>query len=150
MAAATALAGDAVLEKRMFAPPRNAATEAKVQKKPAGWFDLPEPEMTPELKRDLQLLKLRGTWDPKRFYKSNDTTKLPKHFAIGTVVEGAAEFFSARVNRKDRHQSITGEVRPSSTQPPPFPPHTARSPRRGALQQRGERSPTSPAQRRPA
>jgi hypothetical protein len=52
-----------------------------------------------------------GTWDPKRFYKSNDSTKLPKHFSIGTVVEGAADFYSSRLNRKERQQSITGEVR---------------------------------------
>lgn len=39
--------------------------------------------MTPELKRDLRLLKLRGAFDPKRFYKTNDTSKLPTHFAVG-------------------------------------------------------------------
>lgn len=38
--------------------------------------------MTPDLKRDLRLLKLRGAFDPKRFYKTNDTSKLPTHFAV--------------------------------------------------------------------
>lgn len=41
------------------------------------------PEITPDLKRDLRLLKLRGAFDPKRFYKTNDTSKLPTHFAVG-------------------------------------------------------------------
>ena len=35
--------------------------------------------MTPELKRELRLLKLRGTFDPKRFYKNADSKKLPTH-----------------------------------------------------------------------
>ncbi|KAF3564893.1 hypothetical protein DY000_02017702 [Brassica cretica] len=33
------------------------------------WFDMPAPTMTPELKRDLQLLKLRDVMDPKTHYK---------------------------------------------------------------------------------
>lgn len=34
-----------------------------------GWFDLPATEVTPEIKKDLQLIKLRAYVDPKRFYK---------------------------------------------------------------------------------
>ena len=48
----------------------------------------------------MRLLKLRGTYDPKRFYKTEDTSKLPKYFQVGTVVEGAADFFSARLTKK--------------------------------------------------
>ena len=49
-----------------------------------GWFNMPAVEYTPELRRDMRLLKLRGAYDPKRFYKTDDTSKLPKHFQIGT------------------------------------------------------------------
>ena len=34
-----------------------------------GWYGLPATEMTPEIKKDIQLIKLRGYVDPKRFYK---------------------------------------------------------------------------------
>ena len=61
------------------------------------WFDLPAQQLTDETRRDLKLLQLRGTFDPKRFYKSSDHKKgLPKFFQIGTVVESAADFYSGR------------------------------------------------------
>lgn len=54
--------------------------------------------MTDETKRDLKLLRLRGTFDPKRFYKSSDHKKgLPKFFQVGTVVESSADFYSGVV-----------------------------------------------------
>jgi hypothetical protein len=34
-----------------------------------GWFDMSAPIITPELKRELQLLRSRAYIDPKRFYK---------------------------------------------------------------------------------
>ena len=46
------------------------------------WFDMPAPEITPEVKRDLQLLKLRNVLDPKRFYKKDNDRKLPKYFQV--------------------------------------------------------------------
>ncbi len=59
-----------------------------------GWFELPAQQITPEVKRDLRLIRLRGAMDPKRFYKSMDQTKFPKYFQFGTVVEGAADFYA--------------------------------------------------------
>ena len=59
-----------------------------------GWFELPATQITDEVKRDLRLLHLRSALDPKRFYKGFDQTKFPKHFQLGTVVEGAADFYS--------------------------------------------------------
>ena len=59
------------------------------------WFDLPAQQLTDETRRDLKLLQLRGTFDPKRFYKSSDHKKgLPKFFQIGKVVEASADFYS--------------------------------------------------------
>ena len=53
--------------------------------------------MTEDVKRDLRLLRLRGTFDPKRHYKSFDHKKFPRHFQIGTVVESAADFHSGQM-----------------------------------------------------
>lgn len=65
------------------------------------WFDLPAQQMTDETKRDLKLLQLRGTFDPKRFYKSSDHKKgLPKFFQVGTVVESSADFYSGVVSAR--------------------------------------------------
>ena len=74
------------------------------------WFSMPAVEYTPELRRDVRLLKLRGAYDPKRFYKTDDTSKLPKNFQIGTVVEGAQDFYSARLTKKERKRTLTEEV----------------------------------------
>lgn len=42
------------------------------------------------------MLRLRGAFDPKRFYKSFDQTKFPKYFQFGTVVEGPTEYLTDR------------------------------------------------------
>ncbi|KAG0347762.1 hypothetical protein BG004_007018 [Podila humilis] len=68
--------------------------------------------MTPELKRDLQILKLRNVLDPKRFYKREEKgkPKFPKYFQVGTIIEGNTEFYSSRLTKKERATTITGEV----------------------------------------
>ncbi|CAB4483309.1 uncharacterized protein OCT59_004437 [Rhizophagus irregularis] len=75
-----------------------------------GWFDMKKPEITPEIKRDLQIIKLRNVLDPKRFYKKDDSKGLPKYFEIGTIKEGPAEFYSSRIPRKERRQTIADEL----------------------------------------
>jgi len=74
------------------------------------WFNMPAVEYTPELRRDMRLLKLRGTYDPKRFYKTDDSSKLPKHFQVGTVIEGAQDFYSSRMTNRERKRTLTEEV----------------------------------------
>ena len=54
------------------------------------WFDLPATAITDEVKADMRVLRLRAAFDPKTFHKKFDTTKFPKHFQMGTVVEGPA------------------------------------------------------------
>ena len=66
--------------------------------------------MTDAVKRDLKLLRLRGVADPKRFYKKADTGKLPTHFAMGTVVESAADFYGGRLVKADRRQTVGEEM----------------------------------------
>jgi len=43
------------------------------------------PEITPEIKRDLQIIKLRNVLDPKRFYKKDDSKELPKYFEVNFI-----------------------------------------------------------------
>lgn len=69
-----------------------------------------KPEMTPELKRDLQVLKMRHVLDPKRHYKKMDKKSEPKYFQVGTIIEGPTEFFSARLTKKERKQTIVEEL----------------------------------------
>lgn len=43
---------------------------------------MPAPEITDELKNDLEILKMRSALDPKHFYKKNDMEALPKYFQV--------------------------------------------------------------------
>jgi hypothetical protein len=74
------------------------------------WFGLPATAITDEVKRDLRVLRLRSTFDTKTFYKKFDTTKFPKYFHLGTVVEGAADFYGGRMAKRDRKSSLAEEV----------------------------------------
>ncbi|WCJ29094.1 Fcf2 pre-rRNA processing protein [Euphorbia peplus] len=76
------------------------------------WFHMPAPTITPELKKDLQLLKLRNALDPKRHYKKGDSKlkTLPKYFQVGTVVASSTDFFSGRLTKKERKATLADEV----------------------------------------
>jgi hypothetical protein len=72
---------------------------------------MPKTDLTPELRRDLQLLKMRNVLDPKRHYKKdNSKNDIPPFSQVGTIIEGATEFYSSRVNKKERKQTILEEV----------------------------------------
>ncbi|KAI8342309.1 Fcf2 pre-rRNA processing-domain-containing protein [Chlamydoabsidia padenii] len=75
-----------------------------------GWFDMPLAEVTPEIKRDLQILKMRHVLDRKRHYKKMGKGPDPKYFQMGTIIEGATEFFSSRINKKDRKRTFAEEL----------------------------------------
>jgi hypothetical protein len=68
------------------------------------------PEVTPEVKRDLQILNMRNYLDPKRHYKKSNPKDVPKFFQIGRVVEGNTEFYNGRLARKERKQTIVDEL----------------------------------------
>ena len=74
------------------------------------WFNMPALEMTEERKKDLELLQMRHVLDPKRFYKKNSTDALPKYFQIGTIVDNAADFYTDRVAKKNRKQTMVDEL----------------------------------------
>ncbi|KAL5119127.1 dTDP-fucopyranose mutase [Pleosporales sp. CAS-2024a] len=86
-------------------------TEEKHATAGAQWFNMPKTHLTPELRRDLQLLKMRNVLDPKRHYKKdNSKDDVPAFSQVGTIIEGATEFYSSRLNKKDRKQTILEEV----------------------------------------
>ena len=68
-----------------------------------------QPEMTPEIKRDLQIIKQRSALDPKRHYKK-DKWEIPKYFQMGTIIEGNTEFYSARLKKKERGKTMVEEL----------------------------------------
>ena len=72
---------------------------------------MPKTDLTPELRRDLQLLKMRSVLDPKRHYKKdNSKSDVPAFSQVGTIIEGATEFYSSRIKNKDRKQTMLEEV----------------------------------------
>ncbi|KAG4427790.1 hypothetical protein IFR05_016726 [Cadophora sp. M221] len=67
--------------------------------------------LTPELKRDLQLLRMRDVLDPKRHYKKdNKKQQVPEFSQVGTIIEGPTEYFSSRLLNKDRKRTLVEEV----------------------------------------
>ena len=77
----------------------------------SAWFDLPKTELTTELKRDLQLLRMRSVLDPKRHYKKESGKAGPPQYSqVGTIVEGPTEFFSSRIAKRDRKKTFVEEA----------------------------------------
>ena len=75
------------------------------------WFELPKTKVTKDLRRDLQLLKMRDFLDPKRHYKKEHTrSQIPEFSMVGTIVEGPADFYSSRTLRRDRKRTLLDEV----------------------------------------
>jgi len=77
--------------------------------KGGGWFDMKAPEMTEELKRDLEIIQMRSALDPKRFYKKPDS-ELPKYFQIGQIQDNAADFYNDRIPKKERKKTLVDEL----------------------------------------
>ncbi|TRX94883.1 hypothetical protein FHL15_004344 [Xylaria flabelliformis] len=74
------------------------------------WFNLPATDLTPELRRDLQLLKMRDVLDPKRHYKKDTTRAIPEFSQVGTIMPGPTDYFSARMTKKDRKRTLLEDV----------------------------------------
>lgn len=89
---------------------RSVATTSTVRKT-AGpeWFNMQTPEITPEIERDLRMIRLRKYMRPDKFYKKDDfaSKKLPEHFQIGTVLAGVGE---KSLRNRERPRTITEEV----------------------------------------
>jgi len=73
-----------------------------------GWFDLAPAQLNEGLRADMKVVQMRNYLDPKRFYKNPD--KMKHVIGVGTVVEGPEEFTTQRMTRKERKQSLVGEI----------------------------------------
>ncbi|KAM0355381.1 hypothetical protein ACHAP4_007359 [Fusarium culmorum] len=93
------------------APPQPLSGLKVKEKSTAGadWFDLPKTNMTPEFKREWQVLRMRGILDPKHQKKALRASA-PEYSQVGEIIEGPTEFFSARLTRKERKQNLLDEV----------------------------------------
>ncbi|KXT13709.1 hypothetical protein AC579_8104 [Pseudocercospora musae] len=90
---------------------RKVADEKRKATAGSDWFNLPKTELTPELKRDLQLIKMRNVLDPHRHYKKEGgKMKPPEYCQVGTIIEGPTEFFSGRIENKKRKRTLVEEV----------------------------------------
>ncbi|XP_042462645.1 rRNA-processing protein fcf2-like [Zingiber officinale] len=101
----------------LYLPPRDPRKLNKLMKRNAkdtagrSWFDMSAPKITPEIKNDLEILKLRHVIDPKRHFKRSENSKtVPKYFQVGTVIESASEFFSSRLTKKERKATLADEL----------------------------------------
>ncbi|TEA10606.1 rRNA-processing protein fcf2 [Colletotrichum sidae] len=77
------------------------------------WFGIPKTDPNdPHMKRDLQLLHMRGTAiDPKRHYKKESLqATVPRYAHFGRIIEGPTEYYSARLTRRERNQSLVDEL----------------------------------------
>eukprot|EP00268_Persea_americana_P064802 TRINITY_DN8571_c0_g1_i3.p1 TRINITY_DN8571_c0_g1~~TRINITY_DN8571_c0_g1_i3.p1 ORF type:complete len:200 (-),score=47.20 TRINITY_DN8571_c0_g1_i3:363-962(-) len=111
---------DSELVDGLFVPPREPRKLNKLLRKQVkdttgkSWFDMPAPTVTPEMKKDLQIIKLRSVIDPKRHYKradsKTDSKTFPKYFQVGTVIESASDFFSGRLTKKERKATLADEL----------------------------------------
>lgn len=76
-----------------------------------GWFNMRAPEMTPEVRHDLEVINMRAALDPKHFYKKNDHKQsFPKHFHIGKIVDSPLDYYSSRLTKKERKKTIVDEL----------------------------------------
>ncbi|KAK9248994.1 Fcf2 pre-rRNA processing-domain-containing protein [Lipomyces tetrasporus] len=112
----TALASSILSNKlpfRRIADPIKIKQELKEAKEATAgekWFHMPRTELTPTVKRDMQLLKLRNVLDPKRHYRQEKEKEIPKYFQTGTIVESPTEYFSSRLKKKERKQTLADEI----------------------------------------
>ncbi|KAG8386599.1 hypothetical protein BUALT_Bualt03G0165100 [Buddleja alternifolia] len=110
----------------LFVPPNDPRKLNKLLKKQVkdtagkNWFDMPAQTITPELKKDLQLLKV---WLIMLFFIvflqefvffllfNMGLESLPDQvFEVGTVIESASEFFTGRLTKKERKATLADEL----------------------------------------
>ncbi|KAI1265084.1 Fcf2 pre-rRNA processing-domain-containing protein [Xylariaceae sp. FL1019] len=74
------------------------------------WFNLPKTDLTPQLRKDLQLLKMRDVLDPKRFYKKDNSRGVPEFSQVGTFIPGPTDYFNSRMTKKERKRTLLEDV----------------------------------------
>jgi hypothetical protein len=53
---------------------------------------------------------MRAVLDPKRMYKKQGKFKIPEFSQVGMIVEGPTDFFSSRLNNRDRKRTLVEET----------------------------------------
>ncbi|KAK4462492.1 Fcf2 pre-rRNA processing-domain-containing protein [Cladorrhinum samala] len=78
----------------------------------ADWYNMPRTELTPQLKRDLQVLRMRDViaMGKQHFKKDNRKDFVPEYCQVGTIIAGAADGSSQRLTRKEKKRTIVEEV----------------------------------------
>lgn len=77
----------------------------------ADWAHMPRTNLTPELKRDLQMLKMRDVIaQGKQHFKKDSRQGYPQFCQVGTIIAGATDGANARLTRKQRKRTIVEEV----------------------------------------
>lgn len=72
---------------------------------------MPRTVLTPQLKRDLQVIRMRNVLDPHRHYKKdNNRPSVPGFSQVGTMIEGPTEYFSARIPKRQRERTLVESV----------------------------------------
>ncbi|KAL3075731.1 hypothetical protein niasHS_012561 [Heterodera schachtii] len=74
------------------------------------WHKMPATELTEERRRDLEVVQMRDALDPAQHYKKPDREVLPKYFQIGHIVESKADFYAARVPKRQRKRTMVEEL----------------------------------------
>ncbi|KXX78655.1 rRNA-processing protein fcf2 [Madurella mycetomatis] len=76
------------------------------------WFNMPRTNLTPELKRDLQILRMRDVVAMgKQFFKKDSRKNfIPEYCQVGTIVAGATDGVNGRLTRKEKKRTIVEEV----------------------------------------
>ncbi|KAK4123253.1 Nucleotidylyl transferase [Parathielavia appendiculata] len=76
------------------------------------WFNLPRTNLTPELKRDLQALRMRDVAAMGKQFFKKDSRKafIPEYSQVGTIIAGATDGMSGRLTRKERKRTIVEEI----------------------------------------
>ncbi|GMT29714.1 hypothetical protein PFISCL1PPCAC_21011, partial [Pristionchus fissidentatus] len=74
------------------------------------WFLMSSARITDECRADLELLSMRVTLDPKRFYRKNDRAVLPKYFQVSRVVEDKRDFYGIRLTKSGRKKNMLDEM----------------------------------------
>ncbi|ROW14358.1 hypothetical protein VPNG_03851 [Cytospora leucostoma] len=78
----------------------------------AAWNNMPRTRIEdPNVKREFQLLRLRGVLDPKKHFKK-DTRKepFPQYSQMGTLIEAPLDYASGRVPRRQKKRTLVEEV----------------------------------------
>lgn len=96
-----------MLSKRVLQTKRR---KERAKTKGKDWFNMPAPELTPEVRHDLQVIRMRSVLDPKHFYKKNDLKTIPKYFQIGKVMDSHVDYYSGRLTKKERKKTIVDEL----------------------------------------